>query len=232
MNQAARISVIIPAYNAERFVAAAIESVLAQDLAAHEIIVVNDGSTDATATIAAKFPLVRLHSTHQQGAGAARNAGVRASSGDFLAFLDADDLWEREKLSLQVRAFQSESELEAVFGHALEFVEGAASREEVGRAMPAPVPGTILITRAAFERIGWFDAAPEAREGADWYLRAVENSLRMQMLSEVVYRRRVHGQNRSIVQPNGSGYLHAIKASLDRRRRSGLLPRNANRPGA
>ena len=207
------ISVIIPAHNAEQFLAAAIESVLAQTRPATEIIVVNDGSTDRTERIARQFASVQLHSTPNEGAGAARNTGVRSATSDLISFLDADDLWLPEKLSLQMQQFELDYGLEAVFGHAVEF---GAGRSE--HPMRAPVPGTMLIKREAFARIGWFDSAPRVLEGADWFLRAREKALRFTMLPQVVYRRRVHGANRSILQRDHSGYVRAIKASLDRRR--------------
>jgi len=207
------ISVIIPAHNAELFLADAIASVLAQTHSAREIIVVDDGSTDRTAAIAKQSGHVQVHSTAKGGPGAARNAGVRVARGDFIAFLDADDVWVPEKLSLQMKQFERDAALEAAFGHAVEFGDGRSEHP-----MPAPVPGTMLITREAFARIGPFDTAPGVLEGADWFLRAREKALRFVMLPDVIYRRRIHGANRSILQRDHSGYVRAIKASLDRRR--------------
>ena len=95
---------IIPAYNCERYLAAAIESVLKQDYKPFELIVVDDGSSDKTAQI------VHQYDQHLQyvympnsGPAAARNKGMELAKGEFLAFLDADDLWEPGKLSLQMK---------------------------------------------------------------------------------------------------------------------------------
>jgi glycosyltransferase involved in cell wall biosynthesis len=210
------ISVIIPVYNGERFIAAAMESVFAQDYRPLELIVVDDGSTDRTREIVRGFPLATLHAQSHEGAGVARNTGVRAGKGEVMAFLDADDLWMQGKLSRQMEALAADPQLEAVFTHVQEFREGGGDADAVAR--PGPTPGTMLIRRPAFARIGWFDENPETLEGVDWYLRATEKSLRAQMLPDALYRRRVHGENRSIVHRDLNGYVRALKASLDRRR--------------
>ena len=96
---APRFSVIIPAYNAEAFIARAIDSVLAQTWPAHEILVVDDGSADSTARIVAGYGEgVRYLRQENAGVSAARNAGARAATGDWLAFLDADDWYYPDRL--------------------------------------------------------------------------------------------------------------------------------------
>jgi len=97
------VGVVIPAYNAEKFVARAIESVLSQTRRADEIIVVDDGSTDSTAAEVGKFgPRIRFVRQENGGASAARNAGIEAATSEWIAFLDADDEWLPEKLQLQI----------------------------------------------------------------------------------------------------------------------------------
>ena len=99
-----KVSVIIPAYNAEATLAAALNSVLAQTFADFEVLVVNDGSTDSTASIVKNYidPRIRLVSQANRGLPGARNSGIRHASGEFLAFLDADDLWLPNKLERHV----------------------------------------------------------------------------------------------------------------------------------
>src|SRR5436305_1029668 len=93
-NNQPMISVIIPVYNGERYLGEAIESVLAQSYHWLEIILVDDGSTDGSATVAKQFsPAVQVVRQPNLGAGAARNRGIALAQGEFLAFLDADDLW-------------------------------------------------------------------------------------------------------------------------------------------
>lgn len=96
------VSAVIPAYNAERFISGAIQSVLAQTCKIAEIIVVDDGSKDRTAEVAAAFPEVRVLRQPNAGPGAARNAGIHAASGEWIAFLDSDDLWVPRKTEIQL----------------------------------------------------------------------------------------------------------------------------------
>jgi glycosyltransferase involved in cell wall biosynthesis len=221
------VSVISPVFNGEAFIAEAIASVVAQDYRPLEIIVVDDGSTDRTREIVRGIPEVTLIECPHRGAGSARNAGVRAAKGELLAFIDADDLWTPNKLTTQIEAVSADSNLEAVFSHVTEFRgEDIANQSE---PMAAPMLGTMLIKRASFERIGWFADEPTAVEGVDWYLRASEQSLRSRVLPDVLYRRRIHSANRSIVNRDPSAYLRAIKSSLDRRRAAENLPRHADR---
>src|SRR5207245_10700422 len=101
----ARVSAIIPVFNGERYLAEAIESVLAQTSPASEIVVVDDGSTDGSGAGAGRFgSAARLVFGGHAGAGAARNRGVAESTGELLAFLDADDIWPSDKLERQLAA--------------------------------------------------------------------------------------------------------------------------------
>ena len=108
-----RVSIVIPVYNGERFVGEAIQSVLAQDFTDFECIVVDDGSTDSTPAIIAGFADIRLRSvrTVNQGTSPARNTGIAESHGEFVALLDADDVWLPGKLSAQVALLDSDPHL-------------------------------------------------------------------------------------------------------------------------
>jgi glycosyltransferase involved in cell wall biosynthesis len=107
------ISVIIPAYNAEATLAETLASVLGQTLPPDEIIVVDDGSTDHTAQIAtAAANSIRIIRQNNRGAAAALNMGVKLATGDTLGFVDADDLWEPDKLGIQGRVLVERPELD------------------------------------------------------------------------------------------------------------------------
>src|SRR5690606_20987586 len=103
MSISGMVSVVIPAYNVGPHIAEAIESVLAQDYPQVEIVVVDDGSKDDTAeVVATRYPQVSLIRKENGGAATARNAGIRAARGEFVAFLDADDIWLPGKLTAQI----------------------------------------------------------------------------------------------------------------------------------
>ncbi|MBV2235046.1 MAG: glycosyltransferase family 2 protein [Sterolibacterium sp.] len=200
------ISVIVPAYNAGRYLHSAIGSVLAQTCQAGEIVVVDDGSTDDTARIAAGFAAVRVIERPHAGAAAARNAGVDAARFQYVAFLDADDLWLPTKLEQQT-AFLLErqqgegEEARGVFGRVQQFASPDLPVTQRGRykigtdAMPGFIAGSLLIERKAFLAVGKFDETLAGGEFIDWMVRAKRLGLALPMLEEVVLLRRVHGGN-------------------------------------
>lgn len=219
------VSVVIPTLNGERYLGEAIDTVLGQDHRPVEIIVVDDGSTDDTARIARSFPEVTYLRQDHAGIGAARNLGVARSSGGLLAFLDHDDLWEPGKLELQLRTLKRDPSLDAVLGHVIEFVSPDVEPDEVARLRPALErapgvnPGAMLIRRESFDRVGPFETRWTVAEWIDWYARAQERGLRVEMLPDVVLRRRLHGRNQGIREARSRiQYVQAVKAALDRRR--------------
>jgi glycosyltransferase involved in cell wall biosynthesis len=138
------LSVVIPTWNRARLVGEAIESALMQREGAVEVIVVDDGSTDGTpdalaGRFGARIRLLRM--PERRGPGAARNAGVRAATGELLAFLDSDDLWLPGKLDAELRMFERFPDAEAVITDSLGFIE------------------TIPEARTRFGRNGLFSAA-------------------------------------------------------------------------
>ena len=223
----ALISVIIPVYNCERYLAEAIESALAQAYRSIEIVVVDDGSADASTNVARRFgSAVRYDLQAHAGPGAARNRGVELAHGDYIAFLDADDLWMEKKLGLQMSAFDSDALPDAVFGHVEQFIspdlpqELAEKLECPKELMPGRFPGTMLIRKETFRRIGSFSTGFRIGEFIEWYMRATELCLKDVMLSQMVLRRRIHATNSGIIHRDGrSEYVRILKASLDRRRR-------------
>ncbi|MDQ6622341.1 MAG: glycosyltransferase family 2 protein, partial [Verrucomicrobiota bacterium] len=193
--------------------AEAIESVRAQDYAPIGILVIDDQSTDRSAEISRSFPDVTLHHQTRAGAGAARNRGVDLARGELLAFLDADDVWLPGKLSAQFAALDDETE--AVFTQAVQFREGQDSPPLAGY-----FPGTMLIRREAFLRVGLFATDRAVRETFEWQARAVQAGLRSKLLPEVFYRRRIHSENRGLIEPNLRGYLEVLRDSIERRRQA------------
>lgn len=224
-----RVSVVIAVFNGERFIRDAIRSVLLQGCPALELIVVDDGSTDGTAAAIAEFPEVRY--VHQANAGqpAALNLGVHLASGDMLAFNDADDLWTAGRLTAQLDAFADTPSLDAVFGHVEQFLEPdappavAAALTEARRVQPSRLHTAMLVRRNAFDSVGAFREDLRIASVVDWAHRAQQTGLRDTVLSFVVLRRRLHGNNIGFTQKNAApdAYLAVAKAALARRRAKG-----------
>jgi glycosyltransferase involved in cell wall biosynthesis len=208
------VSVIVPIYNGENFLAAALESALAQTHAPHEVIAVDDGSSDASAAVAARLEGVRVLRKENGGVATARNAGVAASSGNFLAFLDHDDLWAPRKLELQLQALQSGSTGFATC-HLRYFFMGDIPRwfrgPTDGTAVAGFVPSTWLVRRDAFERVGPFDPSYVNGNDTDWLARAGELGIRPLVVPECLVDYRVHASNASA---DGRRFSHEITSVL------------------
>lgn len=216
-----KVSCIIPAYNAEKFLLAAVESILSQsDGVLLDIIVVDDGSTDDTVRIASEFgEKIRIISQPNAGPAAARNRGIEASTGEYLALLDSDDLWHRDKLKLQLNAFSQHPMLEICAGHVQHF---QGDMELSGK----PVPGysaEMLIRRTLFDRLGLFDVNLLHASELDWMLRARDANVAEWLLPETLVYRRLHLQNMSRLQSSESLKEHLrVLHALTKRRRSSV----------
>lgn len=221
------VSVIIPVWNCEKYVAAAIESVLGQTYRPLELILVDDGSTDGSPLILAGYaPPARVHHQPNAGLGAARNAGIGLAAGELIAFLDADDLWLPQKLEIQVRRMCAEPRVDMVFAHVEQFVTPDLSEDEKrrvegdGAVITGTFAGTLLARRAVFDHAGLFATHWRVGEFIDWYLKARESGLLTSIVPEVVMKRRLHATNMTRRERDKrADYARIIKASLDRRRR-------------
>ena len=202
MNQVDSVAVIIGVRDGERYLAEALDSVLGQTLPPEEVVVVDDGSQDGTAAIADGYaPAARCVRRPPHGPAAAVNAGIEATTGELIGFLDADDVWNPAKLELQCEALDRDRSLDMVFGAVEQFVSpelGPTSRAELrppGPAAPGKIKGAMLVRRTSFERVGPFDPERTVAEFVDWYARAIEHGLREEVLPQVVLRRRLHKRN-------------------------------------
>lgn len=221
-----RVSVVIPAYNCEAYLAEALESAFAQTRAADEILVVDDGSQDATATVAARYTgRIALFRQERGGIGAARNLGITKATGTHIAFLDADDRWLPEKIERQLAALEDQPWIDMNCTGVRQFYspEINVPEEERVRLSLQPtqgmLPGSLLAKASAFAQAGLFRTDTRMGEFVDWYARAVEAGLRSAVLPEVLLERRIHNTNTGVLErPNRSDYARVLKAALDRRR--------------
>jgi glycosyltransferase involved in cell wall biosynthesis len=224
----ALVSVIMPCYNGERYLAEAIESALQQTYRPIEVIVVDDGSTDRSRDVAEGFgDRIRRADRAHSGIAGARNHGVALAGGEYLAFLDADDLWSRDKLERQVAVCEADPTVGIVIGDTEQFVSPELEEQVRARlrfaagSAAARMPGAVLIRRAEFDRVGSFRTELASGEFMDWFLRADALRVKSASIPGVVYRRRIHGANHGILRQDARGdYLRVIKAELDRRRRN------------
>ncbi len=188
------VSVVMPAYNCARYISAAIESVLAQAYRPLEIIVVDDGSTDGTREAATAYPEVTYIAQANGGPAKARNAGIRRARGEYVALLDADDLWPAEKLAEQVVFLQAHPDVALLFGSARRFADDgwteaplferygltksyfghdhlvvdATSKLLQGNFIPT---GTVIARRSTLLEVGLFDERFRLAEDWDFWLR-------------------------------------------------------------
>jgi glycosyltransferase involved in cell wall biosynthesis len=223
----APIGVVVPVFNGARYLHQTLQSVTAQSCPAVSLIVVDDGSTDGSAEIAARFApeVVTLRRPHE-GQAAALNAGLAAASGTYVAFLDADDLWLPEKLARQTAQFSERPELEYCVTRIQNFLspEYESRRAEIDPALFQEAPGyvvsTLMARRALFDRIGGFDEGLQHANKTEWFLRARSAGVAGEMIGEVLVRRRLHATNvsQNHAQQSLEEYLRLVKTSLDRRR--------------
>jgi len=173
------VSVVIPTYNSAHYVTTAVESVLAQSFTDIEIIVIDDGSTDATESVMARFgPPVRFIKQANRGVSSARNRGIAQSRGRTIAFLDADDTWCPNKLERQIEALGGQPGYRACFS-AFTRVDQNLAPQSVARCKQGSATlqdlllrgnviggSTVIAERSLFEQAGVFD--PDLSQCADW----------------------------------------------------------------
>lgn len=219
------VSVIIPVYNGGRYLRAALESVFAQTYRPFEVIVVDDGSVDDSGVIAQSFPEVRYINQANQGVAAARNNGIEAARGEFLAFLDQDDLWTPEKLRLQMDQLLSHPDLGYTLTQQQFFLDPGATlppwfrKELLSTVHPGWVLGTLVVRRSVFEKVGSFATGYSAANDSDWFFRAKAAGIPMSVVPELLLLKRLHEANDSgRVKEILSELLKVVKSSLDRQR--------------
>jgi hypothetical protein len=181
------VTVVIPVYNAEHYVGLAVESVLRQSLPPRKIILVDDGSTDSTPVILRSFgSAIEVRRQNRQGVGSARNAGVLAADGDYVAFLDADDVWHVDKLAVYFRSLTEHSEANLFFSDAIQIDSGGRPLRRLSGKPQGDgtwesllkdnwvVTSTAVVRRSAAHAVGLFRTdfqCPAGAEDWDFFLR-------------------------------------------------------------
>jgi glycosyltransferase involved in cell wall biosynthesis len=201
------VSVIVPAYDGERFVAEAVESILGQTYSPLELIVVDDGSTDRTAEIVEGYEAVRLLRKENGGPASARNAGLEAATGAIIAFQDQDDVMLPRRIEVQAGRLIEAAEVDLVICDQEVFFEDGAPMPDWDRRIAPLLFGednpqetlvgsiSLVARRCVFDEIGTFDEGIFGGDDLDWTLRALEAGFGFERLEEKLLRRRVHARN-------------------------------------
>lgn len=220
------VSVIIPVFNAGKYLDSALKSVFLQTYFNMEAIVIDDGSTDQSGTIAKSYPAVRYFYQKNKGVSAARNIGLDASNGEYIAFLDADDLWKPQKTEEQITFMMQHQNVDVTGTYAENFLEEGT--ELPGWLENDPnwskhedyiIPSTMMARRSVFERVGGFDTNLPSGEDTDLLWRVRENGIELAILEKILVRRRFHGENLSwkYKAENNKRLLQIARQSIQRK---------------
>ena len=218
------ISVILPVYNGEKYLAEALQSVYDQHYAPMEIIAIDDGSTDGTAQILSQYSdRIQYLQQENQGPAAARNSGIQKAKGDFITFIDADDLWPDKKIMVQMNVFHRYPETDIVQGLVSRIVLPGAitniKNNETEFEFMGSNLGAMIIRRSVFDKIGYFDESLTYHSDTDFWFRAREAGIRILVLEEVALIYRIHDANHTSGKNTRSlGFAQILKKSIDRRR--------------
>lgn len=218
------VSVVIAVQNGERYLTAAIESVLAQTYKAFEIIVVDGRSNDDTGKIARAYQQVRYLRQPDKGVAGAYNTGIDAARGQLIAFLSHDDLWLPEKLDKQVDCLARQPETQYAVTKFKYFLEPGCAlptgfkRELLGKPLVGRIMETLVARKQLFDRIGKLNADFHLANDVDWYARAKDHAVPMAVVPEVLLLKRVHDTNLTYNSFVHSELLGLLKQSILRQR--------------
>jgi glycosyltransferase involved in cell wall biosynthesis len=217
----ALVSVVVAAYNGERFLNESLQSAFAQDYEPFEVVFVDDGSTDGTAEIAQSFP-VRYLRQENRGLPAARNAGLAVAKGELVAFLDDDDLLPPTKLSVQAACLREHPEVGCVLGRQEWIFDGVGQPSLPRDPIFGEVGGiqlvTAMIRRRVLDELGGFDPSYRYAEDRDLFIRMREHGVEIAVLPDVVLRKRLHGSNMTMNRPDTHPMLRSLREKLERER--------------
>lgn len=217
------ISVIIPCKNGVNYISEAIKSVEKQKMNT-EIVVIDDGSTDETASLAQSLG-AKVISIPASGLSAARNVGIKNAKGNYIIFLDHDDLLVDDCLASLSQPFESDSELQYVQAKMQDFISPELSDEDKKSLSPRTtpyggvVPGTILFKKSALEIVGGFDEKLKTGQGVDFLLRCDKCGLKNKKVDFVSAMRRLHNNNmgRTMQKQEMNDYASLLRAKLHKK---------------
>jgi glycosyltransferase involved in cell wall biosynthesis len=220
------VGVIVPVRDGVEHLGACLEGVLAQLPRPADIVVIDGGSTDGSAELAASFPGVRVVAQVGSGLGGARNEALHAVQGDLIAFCDSDDRWPIDSLARRIDHLHDAPGCDAVVGH----VTTTAMADEpipdhrvarLGVPVPGYTPGALLARRAVFDGVGGFDEQLRIGADSDWFVRLAVSEFRLDVVDAVVLLKGVRASSLSTdVDLYRRELLAVARAHVGRRRSS------------
>jgi len=195
------VTILMPAYNREKYIREALSSIFEDTYSPKEVIVVDDGSTDGTAAITRDFPAVHYIYQEHQGVSVARNHALGVATGEYVTFLDSDDIWIPGRLAMTIGLFEQDPQVDYLLCMQETFLEKGAVKPpgllQSRLDFPHESIGTSVLTakRSCFTRIGNFNPTFSRGEDLDWLARAAKAGLIMKRIPETLVRVRIHDQN-------------------------------------
>jgi glycosyltransferase involved in cell wall biosynthesis len=225
------VSVIIPVFNPTEHLVACVESVLQQAYSNFEVILVDDGSSNrALEAMTSTWPssIVQVYRLDRnKGVAHARNWGVQHARGDYLCFIDQDDLWPPHKLGLQATYLDEHTAIDFVIGQQVYFLSAEQThappwlrQDLLHTSLPGYLPGTVMVRKTSFAKIGFFDEhLVSGTDDVDWFFRAKDQGFKSTALTDDLLYKRVHGNNLSQqVAKHQRELLRVVAASIARQK--------------
>ena len=218
------VSIIIPVYNRENYIRECLTSVLADDYPQKEIIVIDDGSTDNTSEILDEYSGIKIIKQENRGVSIARNEGIKASTGEFITYLDSDDIWLPGRIEPSLGYFRSNPGIDYVLGQQILFLEDEIQcpkhieREALEKPTDATNNGCLILRKSCYQKIGLFNTKYKKGEDTEWFFRAEYHGLKMARLPQAFFRRRIHQTNLSMELPekNLENLFQILRESVQR----------------
>lgn len=221
------VSVIIATLNAEKYLSNALESIAKQSYTNYEILIVDGGSTDNTLTIARSFSKVKIMSQQGKGLFDAWNEGIRSASGNYIAFLDSDDHWEPDTLTIHMNALSADPDLLGSVGHARFFLEANAQPPAefkmslLNGTHLGYMPGCFAGRKSIFDKIGFFETHWQVASDMLWFAKLKELQQGVVLIDKVVLNKRVHNKNISYSAAKSDTYDKELLQLLHMKLRGG-----------
>lgn len=219
------VSAIIAARNGEKYISQALESIFNQDYENIEILVVDNGSSDATSEIVKSYSRVKYVYFAEPNVALARTKGVELAKNDYIAFLDQDDVWVKDKISRQVRFLEENVFYGGVVGHQKLFLEEGTKKPHWLKAsfleypQTGYLPSTFLVKRQVFEKINKGNTRHPSASDVAWFFNAKTLNILIGMLPEVLVHRRIHDENETHkIAELHRGLLSVMRESIQSQR--------------